>query len=53
MTNTEKYQYYMDMADKCIAKALTEFLNDDKMSVFYYNASEGFRAKARRLLSED
>ena len=49
-----KFEDFMFYADLCIQRSLAcHCLGDDKMSEFYYNASNGFKEKALRLQVEE
>lgn len=45
-----KYQYYMEQAEQCegMSKVMAA-LGQNNLSVFYKNASEGFKIKAKKL----
>lgn len=50
MKETE-YQKFMRMSDKCIEKALYYYkINENYLSTFFKNASEGLKAKALSLM---
>lgn len=45
------YQYLMGKYAECMAKARAQ--TDENMKRFYYNAAQGFKAKALRLTLEN